>query len=136
MGFYNIHKSLDDHLKTLSTLPPLQEENIRKSLGAGTKSWCRSTFLPDVTRRLSLGIGGMDEKFGIYQIDVFYPGDDHYQLCQKMTDTIIDHFKIGQIIDSIRVMNVYQAPGYSGAPNYYTIPVIVEWSYFDNRPII
>jgi hypothetical protein len=133
MGFLSIHESLDSHLELLTDLPPLQKENIRMKLGAGTKSWCRATFIPNPTARLSLGDGGLDELNGIYQIDLFFPGDDNYTNCTEYCDKIITHFKIGSIIDGIRIVNTYPSPGFSGAPNYYTIPVIVEWSYYGQR---
>lgn len=133
MGFFSIHTSLDNHLKLLPNLPPLQTENIRKKLGAGTKTWCRATFIPNPTGRLSLGEGGMDELSGIYQIDLFFPGDDDYGNCSQYADILISHFKIGSIIDGIRIINTYPSPGYSGAPGYYTIPIIVEWSYYNQR---
>lgn len=133
MGFYEIHNILNEHLLTLADLPPLQTENIRKNLGSGTKSWSRATFIPNTTERLSLGEGGLDDLNGIYQIDIFYPGDNNYIECSKFVDKVIEHFKIGSIINGVRILNTYPSPGYGGAPNYYTIPVIVEWSFFSQR---
>lgn len=134
MSFYTIHDALDKRLKLVPNLPTLQEENTQINLGSGTKSWSRSTFIPNPTMRTSLGLNGLDELNGIYQIDLFYPINSGYAIVEQMSEQVQTYFQVGDIINGIRVINCYPVNSYQIITNYYSIPIIVEWSYFKSRP--
>lgn len=128
-----IHTLLDTRLKTVSGLPTLQEENNRIRIGAGTKAWCRSTLIPNPTFIATIGQQGYSSQTGIFQIDLFYPGDASYQSTFIMAQTIIAMFPAGLQIDDVRIVNSYSRAGFSGAPNYYTVPVVIEYEYYYQR---
>jgi hypothetical protein len=133
MSFLSIHEALDAQLKTVVNLPPLQEENIRVKLGAGTKAWSRSTLIPNRSDIVTVGVNGLTELNGLYQIDLMFPADDKYTNCTKMADLVLAAFSVGLQLNTLMIRNSYPAAGYATVPGYYTIPVIVEWSMWVNR---
>jgi hypothetical protein len=141
MSYYTIHTTLDNRLQTVTGLPTLQQENVRKVGDKKLTEWCRSTLLPSKTVVETVGLNGYNKVFGQYQIDIFYPQDISYTLPFQMGDTILHSFIIGTVLSGINITNSYILSGQSfqgsnQVPGYYKLIVMIEWVKYEQRPTI
>lgn len=132
MSYYAIHTLLDTHLQTVATLPLLQTENtlIRPSNAA---AWCRSTLLPAATTTESIGVDGRQRKSGLFQVDLFYINNGGYKDASQMADLVVAAFSKGLYLDDgtykVMILRSY-VDAAKPFPNYYQLPVVVEWDCF------
>jgi hypothetical protein len=132
MSFKAITSILNTHLLTVSGLPTFQEENTLYK-PANTAAWCRSTLLPAVTEVASIGPQGRERKNGLMQIDLFYINNSGYSNAITMADTIVASFSKGlYLTDGTFTLMVERSYIESAKPfpNYYQLPVIVEWECY------
>jgi len=132
MSFKTIHDLLDDKLQTTVGLPTLQKENTLFQ-PANMAAWCRSTLLPASTSVESIGVGGREKKYGLYQCDLFYINNGGYSDALTMADAVIETFSKGQYLaDATYSVLILRSYVYSARPfgNYYQLPVLVDWECF------
>ena len=124
-----IHEILDTKLQTVVNLPTLQTENtlIRP---ANTTAWCRSTLLPAATVVESIGVDGRERKHGLFQVDLFFINNGGYKDASEMADLVVAAFSKGLYLTDGNYTVMILRSWIDAAkpfPNYYNVPVIVEW---------
>ena len=141
MSYISIHTALSDRLQTVVGLPTLQEENNRVRLGNGD-IWSRATLLPAKTNIQTIGPNGFNQLNGLYQVDLFYPSDTGYTEPYNMVDLILASFVAGTVLGQIRIKNSYMISSHDLSrtdkvmPNYFILPVMIEWETYEQRPTI
>lgn len=128
MNYEAVRALLDTQLTQVVDLPPVQKENTRFTTG-GT-AWCRSTLMPGEPTALSVGLGGLNEHQGLYQVDVFTPQDDGTAEAGLVAAAVQEQFPRGLILNSggiqIHVRMAWQQPAYQ-VEDWYALPVVVRW---------
>jgi hypothetical protein len=132
MSFASINSILETKLATVAGLPVVQAENTLYK-PANTPSWCRTTLLPAATVVESIGTDGRERKNGLFQVDLFYINNSGYTAAMSMADLIIATFTKGIYLNdtsfTVMVLRSYMDSA-KPFPNYYQLPVIVEWECF------
>jgi len=112
--FADISSALDSRLNTLAGTTPIAWENtvyvpVKDTL------FLRPTNLPAETLQAGLGVSGIDEYIGIYQIDIFAPSGTGRGEAESKADAVADHFKRGTDLSNngktIRLGNVSRNAG-------------------------
>lgn len=121
---------LNDHLKTIEGLPPLQVENTRQDK---PKSFVRATLNPAQSNVLTLGYNGLREMQGLYSVDVYGSQDYGPDAMHDAADAIVAAFPVGLSLTDgvvtvrIKVASVMTAQAFD---KYYGVPVSIQWSAF------
>lgn len=136
MSFNTIQQALDAKLIAVSGLPSdVQTENTQISVAAGSP-WVRSTLLPAENIDVTTGVGGMIQKHGLYQIDLFYPVNAGTITARTMGDTICAAFARGTTITSGSYEVIIEAAWqdsidtFQGESPLIRLPVQVRWSCY------
>ena len=130
MSITAVQTALVAHLKTLTGLPPLQEENTR-NIGKSGQTFTRATLLPSATRPLSVGINGRDQLSGLLQVDIFVPQDVGVAAANTLADQLVAHFGRGtQLIEAGVTTHIQRAWRQVGGriETFYQVPVVIQWS--------
>lgn len=131
MDISTIYTTLTTRLKTVTSLPTVQEENNRTNLKT---SFSRATIIPARTNILTLGPNGINQVRGIYQVDLFILADSSYVSGYALTDSILQKFIAGTTLSGIKIDNAYTLPSQqTSIPNYHMFSVAVEWSSYEER---
>jgi hypothetical protein len=134
MSYTSLQQALDEHLKTVTGLPPLNEENTR-AVPKTNVAWSRSTFLPAVPLIESLGASGKQRKQGLFQIDLYYPIGTGVADANEMADTVLSYFSSSADITSsprIYIDRSWREPGKT-LDNFYYVSVLVSWFAFATK---
>ena len=127
-----IQSLLDAKLTTVAGLPPLYLENIR--FRDNGDAWCRATLLPAETGIATLGVDGLNEERGIYQIDLFYPEGYGATPANTIADAVINTFKRGTTLTdgniSVQVWLSWRLPAQDYTQTFYQLPILVRYSCF------
>jgi hypothetical protein len=130
MSIASIQTALVAHLKTLSTLPTLQEENSRFA-PKSTDNYSRVTLLPAQPQQISVGTTGKDLLTGLLQVDIFVTLDSGIDAGNALADAVIAHFPRGQIVSHDNTSALCQRSWRQTAGRFnthYQIPVVVQWA--------
>ena len=92
--FSNISAALDSRLNTLLGSSPIAWENTAFTPVKDTL-YLSQHILPASTIQAGLGVNGLDEHIGIYQIDVYAPKGKGRGDAEAKADAVADHFKRG-----------------------------------------
>ena len=92
--FADISSALDLRLNTLTGQSPIAWENTAY-IPVKDTLYLRPTILPALTLQAGLGVNGIDEYIGIYQIDIFAPAGKGRGEAEIKADAVADHFKRG-----------------------------------------
>lgn len=129
MSYSLVQSSIVTHLKTLTNLPPMQEENVHFTPGT---SWCRVTLLPAKTQQVTLGLHGSDRLMGLAQCDLFVPVGTGVGAVNALADQVVAHFPRGFTLTEddlvIHIHRVWRQTGGIGPQKFYGVPVVIEWS--------
>lgn len=128
-----IHKALKSYLKNnLTTTIDIAYENI-KYIPTLKKSFLAEIFIPNDSAQASLGTIGLQEDFGIYQININTPTGQGTEEAQALVDELTNMFKIGTDIELYGV-NVYidRSTPAQGLffDDWYTVPFTIYWSCY------
>jgi len=122
-----IESALNAQLNTLSL--PTSWENRKFSAVKGTL-WIRPTFIPGQSKAAAIGVNAQDRITGIYQVDVFAPADDGVFTGGQQVNVIETAFKRGTSLVfggvTVKINKVWRSTA-RPEPDWYHIPVIVEW---------
>ncbi len=122
-----IESALNAQLNTLGI--PISWENVGFKSTKGTL-WIRPTFMPGQSRAAAIGKNSQDRITGIYQVDVFAPADEGVYAGGQQVDSIMTLFKRGTALTYsgviVKINKVWRSTARS-EPDWYHIPVIVEW---------
>ena len=112
--FADISSALDTRLNTLLGQTPIAWENTA-FVPIKDVLYLRPYILPAATIQAALGVSGIDEYIGIYQIDIFAPAGKGRGEAEIKADSVADHFKRGTDLSSngktIRLGNVSRNAG-------------------------
>ena len=112
--FADISSALDTRLNALSGNIPTAWENTA-FIPTKDVLYLRPSLLPAPTIQAALGVNGIDEYIGIYQIDIFAPAGKGRGEAEIKADSVADHFKRGTDLSSngktIRLGNVSRNAG-------------------------
>ena len=127
--FNDIQAALDTRLSALAGGNPIAWPNIEYAPTGGT-TYLRPSFLPADTLQSGLGVTGLDETNGIYQVDVVYKANSGRT---TVADAVADHFKRGTVASyngvNVRVRSVSIAPAiFEGA--WHFVPVSVSFQTY------
>jgi hypothetical protein len=135
MSFNAIQQALDLHLIAVSGLPSdVQTENTQIAVTAGS-AWVRSTLAPAENNDITTGIGGMVQKHGLYQIDLFYPINTGTMDARTMGDTICAAFARGTTLNNSGYQVIVEAAWQDTIDTFVDsqqirLPVTVRWSCY------
>jgi hypothetical protein len=129
MSIAAVQTAIVTHLKTLTSLPPMQEENVTFTPGT---SWCRVTLLPARTQQVTLGLHGSDQLMGLAQCDLFVPVGSGVDAVNALADLVVAHFPRGTTLSTdtvtVHTHQVWRQTGGIGPQKFYGVPVVIEWS--------
>tara|TARA_B110000046_G_scaffold61020_1_gene68614 strand:+ start:642 stop:1058 length:417 start_codon:yes stop_codon:yes gene_type:complete len=112
--FADISSALDLRLNTLTGQSPIAWENTAY-IPVKDTLYLRPTILPALTLQAGLGVNGIDEYIGIYQIDIFAPAGKGRGEAEIKADAVADHFKRGTDLSkngkTVRLGNVSRNSG-------------------------
>ena len=112
--FADISSALDLILNTLTGQSPVAWENTAY-IPVKDTLYLRPTILPALTLQAGLGVNGIDEYIGIYQIDIFAPAGKGRGEAEIKADAVADHFKRGTDLSkngkTVRLGNVSRNSG-------------------------
>tara|TARA_R110002095_G_scaffold212958_1_gene202884 strand:+ start:332 stop:748 length:417 start_codon:yes stop_codon:yes gene_type:complete len=112
--FADISSALDSRLNTLTGQSPIAWENTAY-IPVKDTLYLRPTILPALTLQAGLGVNGIDEYIGIYQIDIFAPAGKGRGEAEIKADAVADHFKRGTDLSkngkTVRLGNVSRNSG-------------------------
>jgi len=112
--FADISSALDLRLNTLTGQSPVAWENTAY-IPVKDTLYLRPTILPALTLQAGLGVNGIDEYIGIYQIDIFAPAGKGRGEAEIKADAVADHFKRGTDLSkngkTVRLGNVSRNSG-------------------------
>lgn len=124
--FQDIRAALEARLNTLSSVPPVWNENVRYEQQS-TTTYLRAFVLFGDSVQASLGTSGKDRTDGVFQVDVMTP---HGVGQTTWPDLIADHFKRGTDLTqnsvTLTTRSVSIAPGFKD-DHFYIVPVSVSW---------
>ena len=127
--FNDIQGALDNQLSTLTSSPPVAWPNIPYEPSVGT-AYLRPLFLPGDTTQAGLGDTGLDDSFGIYQVDVVYKAGTGRS---TLPDSVADHFSRGTVCSyngvNVRVRSVSIGPMIQDEA-WVFVPVSISWQTF------
>jgi hypothetical protein len=125
----NIHKALDTQLLTVDDLPEVQLENEELEASGIRPAWCRSTLLPIEVDVISFGSGGSLRNAGLYQVDLFYPGNEGKDAANEMADAVVAAFdrKTLQEGDTRVVTTKAWRDAARREKQFYVVPILVRY---------
>ena len=94
---FSVSKALLDHLKTISGLPALAQENKPFTPTVGT-AYLREQDYSGMTQAPTLAADGFQRKDGLYRIGVFVPKDNGKFNALAYCDLIIAGFARGTVL--------------------------------------
>lgn len=94
---FSVSKALLDHLKTISGLPALAQENAKFTPTPNT-SYLREQDYSGITQAPTLAADGFQRKDGLYRIGVFVPKDNGKFNALAYCDLIIAGFARGTVL--------------------------------------
>lgn len=129
-----IQQLLDTQLETVTTLPELVKENVRKNDGKATVSWCRSSLIPTTPSFTSIGAGGLTEFRGLYQVSCFLPVGYGPDAGNTLADAIVNAFQkgtqLGTSPNTVTIWKSYRLTAQNENDKFTHIPIRIEWSYW------
>ena len=133
--FIDISAALDKHLNDMSGVPAVAWENIDYKPVVGT-IYLRPTNLQGLSDPSTLGSAGQDRTSGIYQVDVFSPGDEGKNESITMADTVANRFKRDtEIVYNGRTVRIVRASRgrKQDVDGWHMIPVSIEYYSLTNQ---
>ena len=131
--YSEIHALLDAQLNTVSGLPTLAIEDLRVQNDPNA-AWARSVLISARTMAETIGINSAARYQGIYQIDIYYPSGQGWNVGGKMmmADSVIQAFNTGTQLNSsdvfLNISSSYLNPAISDLNSkYYRISISAEW---------
>lgn len=129
-----IHRALSSHLyDNFSSASTVAWENTKYEPGDLTTIWFEEIFIPNDSTEASIGIGGTQEDFGLYQINIRVPVNTGTIEADNYIDELSDLYSIGTILqkdgEEIFIEGSTAAQGIS-EDNWYVIPFTISWSCF------
>ena len=94
---FSVSKALLDHLKTLSGLPSLAQENTKFTPTIG-QAYLREQDYSGMTQAPTLAADGFQRKDGLYRVGVFAPKDNGKFNALAYCDLIITGFARGTVL--------------------------------------
>lgn len=95
MSELKIHKALITSLQSTGLAHSIAYEGVKFEPVQG-QPWLRVTMLPATNTPSSLGVGGTDERLGIFQIDVTYPQNIGVGALLQDVDTLLNYYVAGR----------------------------------------
>lgn len=129
INYTGIQTELDNRLATVSNIPSVTIEGARKKLD--NAPWIRTTMLPVEPTFTSVGVDGLTELKGLYQIDLFYPEGYDYKTYGTIADAILNSYTKGLVLGSnpkVIIWRSYKYTSSSSTNKFVQIPIIVKWS--------
>ena len=128
-----IHRALAVHLRdNFSGASDVTWENT-KFIPEGKLAWFEEIFLPNDTREASLGVTGLQEDFGLYQINIRVPINTGTIQSDDYVNEISQLYKIGTVLEkdgeSVYIDGSTAAQG-TPEDNWYFVPFTIKWSSY------
>lgn len=124
---FSISKALLDHLKTISGLPPLAQEN-EPFTPTPNAPYLREQDYSGMTQAPTLAADGFQRKDGLYRIGVFVPKDNGKFNALAYCDLIIAGFARGTVLthagQKVRIEQSDREQGFIDGEWYQTGVVI------------
>jgi hypothetical protein len=128
-----IHRALAIHLDdNFSKADNMAWENTNFN-PVGKTEWFEEYFMPNDTREASIGIGGTQEDFGIYQINIRVPINTGTIQADNYVNELSHLYKIGTILEKDGEQVYIEGSTASQGlmeDNWYFIPFRVKWSCY------
>jgi hypothetical protein len=100
MRYNEIRATLEDHLSTLPSAPPIIPENVRVVTDEGL-TYLQTSMVPIRTRIRTLRGDGVQQRYqGWFQIRVLTPRFVGTGDALEIVDAIADHFEVGKSIQT------------------------------------
>tara|TARA_R110000851_G_scaffold40345_1_gene101792 strand:+ start:908 stop:1315 length:408 start_codon:yes stop_codon:yes gene_type:complete len=129
-AFTDISAALDARTNSLSL--PTAWENVTFTPTTGTL-YIRPTLIPAYTEQAGLGLNGLDEHAGIYQIDIIASGSTGKGEATIKADAIADHFKRGLVLTyngvNVRLSKTSRGVGKRDEA-FFVIPIFITYKVF------
>jgi hypothetical protein len=129
-AFTDISAALDSHTNDLSLPTAWENSGYEPTIGT---LYIRPTILPANTFQAGLGASGLDDNFGIYQIDIFSEAGKGKGAAIIKADVIANAFKRGTVLTyngvSVRLGNVSRGSG-SRDGAWFVLPVFINYQSF------
>jgi hypothetical protein len=129
INYTGIQAELDKQLKAITNIPEVSVEGSRKA--NGNTPWCRSTLLPVEPTYTSVGVDGLSELRGLYQVDLFYPEGYDYTVYSTIADNVLNSFTKGMQLGTnpkVLIWNSYKYTTRNTSNKFNQIPIIIKWS--------
>jgi hypothetical protein len=130
MNYADVKQQLDTAVGAVSGIPALVLENVINRPTSGT-SFTRTTLLPARPNRLTVGVSGRDELFGMYQVDLYYPIGQGSTNALTAADLVVNAFprtwSVAVNSDVLRVTQSWVEAGRE-VNGWYAVSVILQWS--------
>lgn len=128
-----IHRALATHLAdNFSKASVVVWENTTLD-PAGLDVWFEEIFIPNDTRPATVGINGVQEDFGLYQINIRVPIGLGTIQSDNYVDEISQLYKMGTKLEkdgeSVYIEGSTAGPG-TTEDNWYFVPFTIEWSSY------
>lgn len=131
-SFTDIQNALASKLNTLPGLPDVAWSNVKYDPIEGTE-YIEETVLPSDTEQAGMGLSGVNEDLGTYQINIRTPKNQGRARSNELADSIADHFSRGTTLTSGSVSLRLNAPsiGVGTAEDvFYMVPVRIRYQTF------
>jgi hypothetical protein len=129
VNYEQIKQALDGAVSAIEGLPPTYGPNeVNK---AARSPFTRTTLLPSRPNRLSVGVTGVDELIGLYQVDLYYPMGTGSADAIQWADQIVALFPRTWMVNidgkQLRVTECWLEAGRE-VNNWYATSVMLSWS--------
>lgn len=96
----------------------------------GTRYY-RATFLPGEPSQAELGEAGRNRIYGLFQVDVFEPGNSGDAAAAAEAERICAAFRRGTVLaytgGAVRCQKAYRTPGDGSDASWYMVSAVVQW---------